>query len=160
DYDDEDYAPRRREQKGSKTGLIIGLVVGGLLLIGGGVTTIIILSSGKQKTPEEQLAEEMGKAFEQLGNDNPFGANPFKDNPFQDNPFKDKGNVFKDNLFKDAPIRTDDAKPQKALTFADHLKNLQSGDDRAKSQAVSFFQNADPSAPERAEVAKALETHA
>src|SRR5207245_11116083 len=58
------------------------------------------------------------------------------------------------------PVAGDDSKPQNALTFADHLKNLQTGDDRAKSQAVNFFQNADPSAPERAEVGKALGAHA
>src|SRR5262249_11908495 len=40
----------------------------------------------------------------------------------------------------DAPI-PDGSRPQKQLTFADHLNNLKTGDDRAKSDAVSFFRN-------------------
>src|SRR5262249_41021835 len=101
--------------------------------------------------------------------DNPFGDNPFKDlakkNPFKDNPFKDiaKDNPFKDNPFKDLAKDNpfgDNSKPQKPLTLAEHLKNLQSGDDRAKSQAVNFFQKQDPNVPERADVAKALDGYA
>src|SRR5262249_32132357 len=106
--------------------------------------------------------------------DNPFQGNPFGDNPFKDklskdNPFKDKGNPFKDNPFKDNPFKDnpfkdapipDGSRPQKTLTLADHLNNLKSGDDRAKSDAVSFFRNMDRNIPERAEIAKALEAYA
>ncbi len=55
---------------------------------------------------------------------------------------------------------TNDANPfleKKELTLAEHLQNLRTGDDRAKTDAVNYFSRTDPNAPERPEVAKALE---
>lgn len=150
DDDEDDRASRRRRRQGGGNGMVwLWLGIGGAVAAGVIVVLVILLTGGGPAEDPEiaEIRRVLGPEAAEMA----LRARELQKN-FGNVAAKEFGNALK-NFPKDNPFP-----PNNNLTLADHLRNLKTGGDQEKRQAVDFFGRTSPEVPQRAEVARALDT--